>query len=234
VGLKRGSLHFGLIGGLAESDLEVEGDAFLKELGVTDAGSARWRSWSVGGFGLLTTRSWYAGTAVGGSWGSSESENYVVGAACNYDVSSYTSAFFLGTIVPVTDAVRVDLRGTLGYQRTVGDAHEDTLGIAYGDHVVETANGSLSARLFGVIREANVTVRPYLQGGLAHRFHYENALDIAGVGFTFSDADTSLFAAGGLDFEIDRTLQLSIGVRQDHSPDFDSYTGRIGLLININ
>jgi outer membrane autotransporter protein len=233
-GLKSGTLHIGLVGGAAESDLDIEGDATLKEFGVTDAGWASLRSWSVGTFALLTARSWYAGTAVGGSWGSSESENSVVGTASKYDVSSLTSSLFVGAIVPIADLVRVDMRGTLGYQRTVGEAHEDSIGIDYSDHVIDTANGSLSARLFGVIRDGNVTARPYLQGGVAHRFHYENELQIADVDFSFSDADTSVFAAGGIDFEMKRAFQLSIGVRQDHSDDFDSLSGRVGLLINID
>jgi hypothetical protein len=233
-GLKSGTLHFGLIGGVAESDLEIEGDATLRSLGVTDAGRASLRSWSVGGFALLTTKSWYAGTAIGGSWGESEGKNFVVGTTSDYDVSCFTSALFLGTIVPLTDYARLDFRGTIGYQHTLGEAHEDSIGIDYSDHVIEAATGSLSARLFGVIRDGNVTARPYVQGGLAHRMHYDNALDIAGVGFTFTDADTSLFAAGGIDFEINRIVQLSLGVRQDHSPDFDSTSGRVGLLITID
>lgn len=233
-GLKSGTLHLALVGGVAESDLDIEGDATLRSLGVTDAGRASLRSWSVGGFALLTTRTWYAGSAIGGSWGSSEGENFVTGTTSDYDLSCFTSALFVGSILPVTDSIRFDVRGTLGYQRTVGEAHEDSIGIDYSDHIIEAANGSLSVRLFGVVREGYVTARPYLQGGLAHRLHYDNALQIAGVGFTFTDADTSVFAAGGLDFEIDRTLQLSLGVRHDHSPDFDSLSGRVGVLISIN
>ncbi len=225
VGLKSGTLHLGLIGGVAESDLDIEGDATLRSLGVTDAGRASLSSWSVGGFALLTTKTWYAGSAIGGSWGESKGENFVVGTTSDYDVSCFTSALFLGTIVPITDHARLDFRGTLGYQHTVGEAHEDSIGIDYSDHIIESANGSLSARLFGVIRDGNVTARPYVQGGVAHRMHYDNELQIAGVGFTFTDADTSVFAAGGIDFEINRTLQLSLGVRQDHSPDFDSTVG---------
>jgi hypothetical protein len=233
-GLKSGTLHFGLIGGVAESDLDIEGDAILKGIGITDAGWANLQSWSVGSFALLTTRTWYAGSAIGGSWGSSESENFVVGTRSDYDVSCFTSALFLGTIVPITDNIRVDFRGTLGYQRTVGEAHEDSIGIDYSDHIIESSNGSLSARLFGVIRDGDVTARPYLQGGVAHRFHYRNELQIADVDFTFSDADTSAFVAGGIDFEINRVLQLSIGARQDHSEDFDALSGRVGLLITID
>lgn len=234
LGLKSGTLHIGLVGGVAESELDFEGDAALKQFGITDAGGANLRSWSVGTFALLTARSWYAGTAVGGSWGSSEGENLVLGTTSEYDVSCLTSSLFVGSILSLADAVRLDFRGTLGYQRTVGEAHEDSIGVDYSDHVIESSYGSISARLFGVIRDGNVTARPFVQAGLAHRFHYENRLEIADVQFSFSDADTSTFVAGGIDFEVTRAFQLSIGARQDHSEDFDSLAGRVGLLININ
>jgi hypothetical protein len=40
--------------------------------------------------------------------------------------------------------------------------------------------------------------------------------------------------AGGLDFDINGTLQLSVGARYDRSQDYDSLTGRIGVLLKLN
>jgi hypothetical protein len=235
VGLKPGTLHFGVNGGIAESDLDVRGNSALRSLGITQAGAGNLKSWSAGGFALLTTRAWYTGAAAGGSWGRAETENYVTGARSDYDGSSFTSALFAGTILPImSDDVRLDLRATLGYQRTVGEAHNDTVGITYSDHTVETFDGSLSARLFGVVRLPSLTLRPYVQAGVAHRFHYLNELRIQGIDFSFDDADTSIFFAGGLDFDINSALQLSAGVRHDRSPDYDSLTGRFGLLWKLN
>jgi len=235
VGLRPGTLHFGVNGGIAESDLDVRGNSALRSLGITQAGAGNLKSWSAGGFALLTTRAWYTGAAAGGSWGRAETENYVTGARSDYDGSSFTSALFTGTILPViSDDVRLDLRATLGYQRTVGEAHNDTVGITYSDHTVETFDGSLSARLFGVVRLSSLTLRPYVQAGVAHRFHYLNELQIQGIDFSFDDADTSVFFAGGLDFDINSRLQLSAGVRHDRSPDYDSLTGRFGLLWKLN
>jgi hypothetical protein len=234
-GLKPGTLHFGVNGGIAESDLDVRANSALRSLGLTQAGVGKLKSWSAGGFALLTTRAWYTGAAAGGSWGRAETENFVTGARSDFDGSSFTSALFAGRILPiVSDDVRLDLRATLGYQRTVGEAHNDTIGITYSDHIVETFDGSLSARLFGVVRLPSLTLRPYVQSGVVHRFHYLNELQIQGIDFSFDDADTSVFFAGGLDFDINSTLQLSTGVRHDHSPDYDSLTGRIGVLLKLN
>lgn len=235
VGLRPGTLHFGANGGVAESDLDVRANSALCSLGLTQAGRGNLKSWSAGGFALLTTKAWYTGAAAGGSWGRAETDNFVTGARSNYDGSSFTSALFAGTVIPVmSDDVRLDLRATLGYQRTVGDAHSDTVGITYSDHTVETFDGTLSARMFGVVRMPSFTLRPYVQAGMVHRFDYLNELQIQGVDFSFDDADTSVFFAGGLDFDINSTLQLSAGVRHDHSPDYDSLTGRIGVLLKLN
>jgi hypothetical protein len=235
VGLRPGTLHFGVNGGIAESDLDVRANSTLRSLGITQAGVGNLKSWSAGGFALLTTRAWYTGAAAGGSWGRAETENFVTSARSNYDGSSFTSSLFAGTILPImSDDVRLDLRATLGYQRTVGEAHDDTVGITYGDHTVETFDGSLSARLFGVMRMPSLTLRPYVQAGVVHRFHYLNELQIQGVDFSFDDADTSVFVAGGLDFDINSTLQLSVGVRHDRSADYDSLAGRLGVLLKLN
>jgi hypothetical protein len=232
-GLRPGTLHFGLSAGISESDLDAAGSA-AKDLGVDGATTARLRSWSAGAFALLTMPSWYAGVAAGGSWGKAEITNPVTGAESDFDGSSVTSALFLGKVVPLTGDVRLDLRGTLGYQHSVGDAHEDAIGFSYGEQTIESFDGSLSARLFGVVRTGSVTLRPYVQAGVAHRFHYENAVQIQGVDFAFEDADTSVFAAGGIDLEITQTLQVSVGARYDHSADFDSVVGRFGVIMKLN
>jgi hypothetical protein len=233
VGLKRGAFHVGISAGMSESELEIRGDSTLRGLGVFDVGSANMRAWSLGGFALLTTRAWYAGAAAGGTWGTVEAENTVFGAKSDFDGSSLTSSLFVGSIVPLPRDLRLDVRGTLGYHRTQGDAHDDTLGIAYGEHVLEHLSGTLSARLFTVIPAGVHTLRPYLQAGVMHRFYYANDVNIQGVDFSFEDADTSLFTAGGIDVEISDWLQLSAGIRQDHSPDYDYLSGRFGVLLKL-
>jgi hypothetical protein len=234
LGLKRGTLHIGLTAGYSESELEIRGDAALRSLGILDAGSANLRAWSVGGFALLTARPWYTGVAGGGSWGEAEVENSVLGSKSDYDGSSLTGSWFVGAITPLNQHFRLDVRGTLGYHRTQGDAHQDSLGLAFGEHVIERLDASLSARLIAVIPAGTFTLRPYLQAGVAHRLHYVNELQIQGIDFAFDDADTSVFTAGGIDVDIADWLQLSAGVRQDHSPDYDYLSGRFGILLKLN
>jgi hypothetical protein len=235
MGLPRGSVFFGATGGVSESDIDLKSDETLNKVKVADPGGVKLRSWSAGGFALLVTDAWYVGSTAGGSWGSAESENHLTGAESEYDLTSFTSSLFLGTIVPVTDTLRVDLRGTLAYQRAVADAHADTCGIAYGEHAIEAANASIAGRLFALMRAGDgLTLRPFIQAGVGKRFHYDNELDIGSVEFTFVDANSSVFAAGGIDFESGETLHLSASVRRDHSPDYDSLSGRFGLMVRLN
>lgn len=233
-GLKKGTLHLGFSSGASDSDTQIKASAALRDAGIAQAGSNRMRSWSVGGFSLLTTDNWYAGSAFGSAWGQTESQNFALGSSSDYDTSTFVAAGFLGTIVPLTDNVRFDLRGTLSYQRTVGDAHIDSLGLVYGDHVIEAADAMLSGRLFGVFTQDGVTIRPFIQAGITHHLRYSNQLEIDGIAYALQEDDTSLFAATGLDFEIDRTLQLSVGVRHDRSSDTESVTGRFGLTLRLN
>ena len=161
------------------------------------------------------------------------SQNFLLRTSGDYDTSGLLSAWIVGAVLPITSTIRVDVRGTLDYQRTVGGAHVDTLGIAYSDQTIEAATGNVSARLFGVFRQAGMTLRPFVQAGIAHRFHYENGLRIAGVDFTFDEADNRVFAATGIDVEIN-SFQLSAGVRREHSSDADSLSARFGLTLKLN
>src|SRR5262249_33966155 len=134
----------------------------------------------------------------------------------------------------LTDTMRLDLRSTLTYQRTVGEAHADSLGIVYGDHTMEATNATFSGRLFAVFRQGELTMRPFVQAGLTHYLQYDNRLNIDSVAFRFQEADTSVFVAAGLDLEISSSLQLTVGVRQDHSADLDSIAGRLGFMVRLN
>lgn len=233
-GFKKGSFHMGFSGGATESDTQVRATAALRDAGVVQAGSTRMQAWSASGFSLLTNDNWYAGTAFGGAWGRTESMNFVLGSESDYDTSTFVGAGFLGTVIPLTETVRFDVRSTLSFQRTVADAHVDSLGLVYGDHTIESADAVLSGRLFGVFRHDDMTIRPFIQAGITHHLSYSNQLEINGIVFNLREDDTSLFAATGLDFEISNTLQLSLGVRHDRSSDYESVTGRFGLSLRLN
>jgi hypothetical protein len=233
-GFKKGTFHMGFSGGATESDTQVKATAALRDAGIAQAGSIRLRSWSISSFSLLTMDKWYAGSAFGSAWGRSESQNFVLGSDSDYDTSTFVAAGFVGTIIPLTETARFDVRGTLSYQRTVGEAHADSLGLAYSDHTIAAADAMLSARLFGVFRHDGMTIRPFIQAGITHHLSYNNHLEIDGVAFTMQEADTTIFTATGLDFELDRTLQFSVGVRHEQSRDAESVTGRFGLSLRLN
>ena len=233
-GLKPGTLHFGFSGGQSESDTRVKATDAVRSAGFSDTGTTRLTSWSVGGYSLLTSNEWYAGTAVGMAWGQAQTENFLLASTSDYDTSGFVVASFVGKVVPLSDVMRVDLRGTLTFQRTVGEAHVDTVGVSYSDHVIQAADASISARLFGVFRDGDNVLRPFVQAGVTHHLRYDNRLEIDGVAYQLQEADTSLFTAAGLDFEMGRTYQFSIGVRHDYSPDQENLTGRIGFTARLN
>lgn len=233
-GLQTGKLHMGFSGGAAETDTQVKASAALRDAGISRAGSLQLKSWSAGAFSLLTMKHWYAGSAIGGAWGQAESQNFVVGSASDYDTTTYVAAGFLGTIVPVTETLRFDLRATLSYQRTIGDSHIDTLGLVYGDHTIQSADAALSGRLFGVFRHGDVVIRPFVQAGVTQHLSYDNQLTIDGVAYALHEADTSIFTASGVDFEIAKTVQFSVGVRHEASEDTESWAGRIGFSARFN
>jgi hypothetical protein len=233
-GLQTGKLHMGFSGGATETDTQVKASAALRDAGFSRAGALQLKSWSAGAFSLLTMKHWYAGSAVGGAWGQAESQNFVVGSASDYDTTTYVAAGFLGTIVPVTETLRFDLRATLSYQRTIGDSHVDTLGLVYGDHTIQSADAALSGRLFGIFRHGDVVIRPFVQAGITQHLSYDNQLTIDGVAYALHEADTSFFAATGVDFEIAKTLQFSVGVRHEASEDQESWAGRIGFSARLN
>jgi hypothetical protein len=233
-GLKAGKLHMGFSGGATETDTQVKASAALRDAGFSRAGSLQLKSWSAGAFSLLTMKHWYAGSAVGSAWGQAESQNFVVGSASDYDTTTYVAAGFLGTIVPLAETLRFDLRATLSYQRTIGESHVDTLGLVYGDHTIQSADAALSGRLFGVFRHGDVVVRPFVQAGITQHLSYDNQLTIDGVAYALHEADTSVFAASGVDFEIAKTLQFSVGVRHEASEDQESWAGRIGFSARLN
>lgn len=233
-GFKKGTFHMGFSGGATESDTRVKATAALRDAGIAQAGSNRLRSWSISSFSLLTMDKWYAGSAFGSAWGRTESQNFVLGSDSDYDTSTFVTAGFIGTIIPLTETARFDVRGTLSYQRTVGEAHADSLGLVYSDHTIAAADAMLSARLFGVFRHDGMTIRPFIQAGITHHLSYNNHLEIDGVALTMQEADTTIFTATGLDFEIDRTFQFSVGVRHEQSPDAESVTGRFGMSLRLN
>ncbi len=233
-GLAPGSFRVGFSGGTTETETQVKASAALRDAGINQASTLQLKSWSLGTFSLLTGKNWYAGSAVGATWGEADSMNFVTGSASDYSTTGLVAAGFVGTIVTLSETTRFDLRATLSHQRTVGEAHTDSLGIVYGDHTIQSTDASLSARLFGVFRDGDLTIRPFVQAGVIHHLAYDNALTIDGIGYKLLEADTTVFTAAGVDFELARALQFSLGVRHETNSDLESWAGRIGFTYRFN
>jgi hypothetical protein len=73
-----------------------------------------------------------------------------------------------------------------------------------------------------------------VQGGLTHRLHYENELKIEAETFAFDDADTSVFARAGIDFDVDQSTQAYVAVRGDASEDFEAIAAQVGVTFKLD
>jgi hypothetical protein len=233
-GLAPGSFRVGFSGGTTETEKQVKASAALRDAGINQASTLQLKSWSLGTFSLLTGKNWYAGSAIGATWGEADSMNFVTGSASDYSTTGLVAAGFVGTIVPLNETTRFDVRATLSHQRTVGQSHTDSLGVVYGDHTLQSTDASLSARLFGVFRDGDLTIRPFVQAGVIHHLAYDNALTIDGIGYQLLEADTTVFTAAGVDFELARALQFSLGVRHETNSDLESWAGRVGFTYRFN
>ena len=126
------------------------------------------------------------------------------------------------------------MRGGLNYLHASGDDYTDSIGSHYTDAHMEEFSGSVSARLFSVVRVEAFYVRPFVQGGLNQRFHYENEITIDNATFRFNDADTSVFARAGIDFDVDKSIQAYLSVRGDASEDMRAIAAQVGFTIKLD
>jgi outer membrane autotransporter protein len=78
------------------------------------------------------------------------------------------------------------------------------------------------------------TFRPFIQGGLNHRLHYRNEVDVEGVTFSFDDADTIYFARAGIDFDLGRHMQAYVAVRGDVSDSFEAISAQLGVTFKLD
>jgi outer membrane autotransporter protein len=77
-------------------------------------------------------------------------------------------------------------------------------------------------------------MRPFVQTGVTQRFAYENELKINGDKFSFDDADTTVFARAGLDFDVGDTTQAYLAVRGDASEDLQSIAAQVGITFKLD
>ena len=230
-GAQKGSVTFGVLGNYTHTDIDVGGLPGFP--GSGKSGSVKIDSWSAGGYGIVTDGSRYGLVTVTGTFGSPSTDNALLPATADYSTFGFAASAMSGVLVPVGGA-KLDLRGGLNYLHASSDDFTDSIGSHYTDAHMEEFSGSVSARLFSVVRVEEYSVRPFIQGGVNQRFHYENEITIDNATFHFDDADTSVFARAGIDFDVDKAIQAFLSVRGDASEDMRAIAAQIGFTIKLD
>ena len=177
---------------------------------------------------MVTDGRYYGLVTVTGTFGSPEAENALLPATAETNTFGFAASAMSGVLVPVGGA-KLDLRGGLNYLHASSDDFTDSVGSRFTDARMEEFSGTLSARLFSVVRVDEYNVRPFVQGGVNHRFHYENEITVDNATFAFDDADTSIFGRVGIDFDVDKNIQGYLAVRGDASEDFTAIAAQVGV-----
>lgn len=226
------SVVLGLIGNYTHTDIEVGAPAGFP--GLSKSGSADVDSWSLGAFGLVTDGQHYGLLTVTGTYGTPETSSTVVPAEAEFDSFGVATSAVAGVLVPVGAETKIDLRGGVNFVHAASDDYEDSIDTLYTDGQMEEFSGSVSARIFTVLQGSDYNLRPFVQGGLTHRFHYENELKVNGETFNFDDADTSAFARAGVDFSVGEATQAYLAVRGDASEDFEAIAAQVGMTFKLD
>jgi hypothetical protein len=227
------SVTIGIIGNYTHTDIDIDAPAGFPAL--SSGGSAEVDSWSVGTFGLVTDGRRYGLLTVTGTFGSPETQTDIVGPVdAEFNNYAIATSAMAGVLVPLGGTTQVDLRGGLEYIYAQSDDFEDSVGVQFTDASSQEFAGSLSARLFSVIKAEGYDIRPFVQAGLSHRFYYENELKVDGVTFAFDDADTSVFGRVGMDFAVGQSTQAYVAVRGDMSEDSEAIAAQVGLTFRLD
>jgi hypothetical protein len=223
---------FGVVGNYTHTDIDVGTNAALAPF-IHDTGSANVDSWSAGTFGLLTDGRKYALVTVNATFGAPETKNLALGSTAEYDTFGIAASAMSGVLIPVGRAT-LDLRGGFTFVSADGDNYTDSAGVHYRNAELEDISGQISARLFQAMKLDDGTARPFIQGGLTQRLHYSNEVNVEGVNFSFDDADTTVFARAGVDFDINHALQAYLAVRGDVNESSEAIAGQVGLTFKLD
>ena len=226
------TLTFGAIGNYTHTDLDFGTNAALAPY-LDKSGKAEVDSWSAGAFGLITDGRKYGLLTLNATFGSPETENFALASTAEYSSFGIAASAMSGVLIPVGRAT-LDLRGGFTFISASGDDYTDSAGVHYSNAELEEISGEFSARLFQVVKLESGTLRPFIQGGLTQRLHYSNEVEVEGVRFSFDDADTTVFARAGIDFDIGRSLQAYLAVRGDVNESIEAITAQVGLTFKMD
>jgi hypothetical protein len=232
-GLDPNVLTVGLLANYTHTDIDIGTNDVLSDF-FDKTGRAEMDSWSVGTYGLITDGVKYGLVTVTTTIGSPTTENLVLASTADYDTVGVAASAISGVLVPVGGGAKLDLRGGFNFISASADDYTDSAGIRFSDAELEEISGTISAKLLHVSKFESGSLRPFIQGGLTHRFHYRNEVDVQGVTFAFDDADTIYFARAGLDFEIDRAIQAYVAVRGDKSESLEAISAQVGLTFKMD
>ena len=230
--LEKSSLTFGLIANYTHTEINLGTNDVLAQF-FDKTGSADVDSWSVGTFGLITDGRKYGLLSVTGTFGTPETQNFVLDSTADFNTAGIAVSAMTGVLVPIGGST-LDLRGGFNFIHASADNYTDSAGVRFSDAELNEISGTVSARLFRVVRLENGAFRPFIQGGLTQRLHYSNDVDVDGVTFSFEDADTTVFARAGVDFDIDRYFQAYVAVRGDASSSFEAISAQVGLTFKLD
>ncbi|MGB0087184.1 MAG: autotransporter outer membrane beta-barrel domain-containing protein, partial [Rhodomicrobiaceae bacterium] len=226
------SVTLGVLANYTHTDIDVGASPFAP--GLSKSGSAKVDSFSVGGFGLATDGRKYGLLTVVGTFGSPDTESTaILPANASFNNFGIATSAVGGVILPVGDS-KLDLRGGIDYVYATVDDYTDSNGFKYTDARLDQLSGSVSARLFRIIRTADYTMRPFVQTGVNQRLHYDNELKIDSVEYSFDDAATSVFARAGVDFDVGSSTQAYMAVRGDASEDMRAIAAQIGVTFKLD
>ena len=234
VNWSKDTLTIGLFGNYTNSDIDLDSNRILRDVGITRAGDASLNSGSGGGYAVLTSGRVYGLVLGSGEFGNASARDALLDSHSDFDVSGFSSSAATGVVLQTGPRTKLDLRGGLNYLNATADRHTDSAGIAFGEGELDQFSGTLSARLFGAWDYGYTVVRPFLQGGVDYRFHYENEIVVENVKFEFDEGRTTLFARVGTDFDVGDYVQAYLAFRADHNEDFDTVAGQLGLTIKLN
>lgn len=233
ISLPADTLTLGLFGNYTNSDIDVDSTEALRELGLTNAGDATLNNGSAGGYVLLTNGAVYGLGLASGEFGKASVDDGPF-TSPDFDTSGFASSLLGGAILSLGHLTKVDFRGGLNYLTANAQNHVGFGDLHFSDGEIDQFSGALSARLFATWNYGRTVVRPFVQGGVDYRFHYDNEVKIEGVNFSFDEGRTTVFGRAGIDFDIGNRSQLYFAVRADHNDDFDTVAGQAGLTIRLN
>ena len=227
------TLTLGIFGNYTNSDIDVDSSQAFRELGLTNVGDATLNNGSVGGYVLLTNGAFYGLGLASGEFGEASVDDGPFRSS-NFDTSGFASSLLGGALVSLGPLTKIDFRGGLNCLTANAESHVGFGDLRFSDGEIDQFSGAFSARLFATWEYGRTVVRPFVQGGVDYRFHYDNHVEIEGVKFSFDEGLATVFGRAGVDFDIGNRSQLYFAVRADHNEDFDTVAGQAGLTIRLN